>query len=946
MILNHHQENVVRHREGIICIDAGPGTGKTHTITHRYLQMIRDGIDPNDVLLLTFTDNAASEMRERVVDSLADEGLSMSAERMHISTFHSFCARLLRDGGGDATRCLGIDGVLSESFSIIADEGVEEAFVYRCLADFAKNDDGRHGRMLSLLDGAHEDLGKVIAKLLSKGVAPTIDGWFMDGEAALAGNREAMISMAKTMNAPGQGARGPVRSHLKERMFRSKRVFYDPPHVTSADKSLPWDMVISAIDEDRSEIGSFIHDLYLHMLRAALEGGALTFGMLIMLAFLKLAEDEEFRHRHQFKYVMVDEFQDTNELQFMLCLLLLRQPNLCVVGDWRQGIYGFRHATIDNLADFASRLHELVGRLRDQGIGGIPNFENVWPIRLLDSYRSSESLKNMAELTLLSPMKDDDENGMTQRLDGLRSLNTCDTRLDASTSISFLQYADRNEEMEGVLDTITGMMEAGMEILIKDEFRPLALGDIGVLCRKRSFALRLQELARKKGLPLEFDGGSELLNTPEAKILLAWLRVLVDPRDKRGWAPIMLRDGMPPSLVKDCLKGDIPEHLRCQRERLTRIRNGVAMLTAEVYRFEQIENANSMAMVDRVDKLYRDRSMGLPELVRLLDRNLRARTKYNIGADASQDVVRVQTIHGAKGLQYPVVILADCNKYCFPPKASDRSMLLFDDTIGLRCTKVLGEVNGLVYRFDSWRTRLSRQLTTKDMDEERRLLYVAVTRARQHLVVTCHDPAPLVGHLCPEGPISAVAIKRMMDIQPESDIGSPPLVLPPAHETMMLSPHDLMPEVHGDPGGRGKAFGLRIHQQAELLARGLDVESDLHEMEVLRKFLHRNQGMRLMPELDMSIDLDGILVSGRADLVLMGDEKMVVVDHKTDLTMANQEAYRVQMSVYLHALASATGLPVKAVLLYLSLGEERWIEPLTRAQLVTLAHGCVQNRGS
>lgn len=133
----------------------------------------------------------------------------------------------------------------------------------------------------------------------------------------------------------------------------------------------------------------FIRDVYFGYIRSSIADNRLTFGLVELFAFAILYSDRRSREMHTVDYMMVDEFQDTNELQLKICLLLLNKPNLCVVGDWKQGIYGFRFVSIENITQFEDRVDLFITELnRDDK--RIPfKMVGVKCIEFTENYRSS-----------------------------------------------------------------------------------------------------------------------------------------------------------------------------------------------------------------------------------------------------------------------------------------------------------------------------------------------------------------------------------------------------------------------------------------------------------------------------------------------------------------------------------------------------------------------------
>ena len=110
--------------------------------------------------------------------------------------------------------------------------------------------------------------------------------------------------------------------------------------------------------EKRTELYKFVHDVYYDYIKQSITDNRLTFNLVAILAFTVLYRQKNVRDRNSFRYLMVDEFQDTNANQLMISLMILKEPNLCVVGDWKQGIYGFRYVSIENITRFEEKTVE------------------------------------------------------------------------------------------------------------------------------------------------------------------------------------------------------------------------------------------------------------------------------------------------------------------------------------------------------------------------------------------------------------------------------------------------------------------------------------------------------------------------------------------------------------------------------------------------------------
>jgi len=176
---NDRQQELIDAIDGVHVVDAGAGTGKTFTITRRYANLLRqDDVEPEDILLITFTNNAAAEMKERVV---ANCEYSMSALRdAPINTFHSHCHELLLQNGFEAPRTLGIDDRITSSTRLLENEVIEADRFREFCSQFTEAHPEYHDFLRVIR--SQTSLLDLIKQLSAKGVFPTDDGWFRNGE--------------------------------------------------------------------------------------------------------------------------------------------------------------------------------------------------------------------------------------------------------------------------------------------------------------------------------------------------------------------------------------------------------------------------------------------------------------------------------------------------------------------------------------------------------------------------------------------------------------------------------------------------------------------------------------------------------------------------------------------------------------------------------------------
>ena len=169
-------------------------------------------------------------------------------------------------------------------------------------------------------------------------------------------------------------------------------LFADPPSS---------EMLDAAAYDDRTALIDMIHEIYYDYLHRCVIDGHLTFGVVATFAFVILYSDSRARESFRTRYLIVDEFQDTNTNQMMISLMLLKEPNLCVVGDWKQGIYGFRFVSIENMTRFEDRVKELTAFLNDDIERVSVRPAEILKFPLLENYRSSQLIIDRAYESLL-----------------------------------------------------------------------------------------------------------------------------------------------------------------------------------------------------------------------------------------------------------------------------------------------------------------------------------------------------------------------------------------------------------------------------------------------------------------------------------------------------------------------------------------------------------------
>ena len=933
---NDDQRDLIESTEGIYRVDAGAGTGKTFAVTRRYARIVeQDDVTPQDVLLVTFTRNAAAEMRTRIVDDCA-YGIA-DLDDAPIQTFHSLCLDLLREYGHDAPRHLGLQGRITGSTRVIEDELVEGALFREFLDRFA-DDHPDHADLLRVVDD-HDDLRKLLAELAAKGVFPTTEGWYRDGKRHLEGDLDVFRELFEDANQPQNG--GSKQSKLRAKLATYDDGLHHPDAPSKADlrgprgtKSVPDDVAERAFEQDRSSLVAFVHDLFHEYLAFALSRNYLTFGLLQAFAYVLLCEDHAVRESVAFEYVMIDEFQDSSAIQFELALLLAGTDNLCVVGDWKQSIYGFQYADIENIRSFGARLSTLADDLnRDAERVSWPT-DDVESIALRRNYRSTDSILDLSTEALSVPATSSED----VEFEPITPLKP-DTDRDDSV-IEAIQHEDEHEAVLTKIQAIVG----DDDYLVEDDdgdLREPGFGDIAVLTRTRDYGRELLSIAEQYGLPMAYEGGIELFHTDEAKLLLAWLRI-VEYDESRGWAVVLERAGYLLDEIDAILDSEhdasYPDALVTFRDELA----GMATLGGVARRvFERYGLAGPTAdqVLTTVKSAQDATTMTRGDLIRFVEQGIEGDATEEIDTGTGTDSVTVQTIHATKGLEHPIVILANMNQRRFPPHGGGSTTIRYDDPVGLRQREVYDpDAYDLPHVLDDWHTEVLRHCLPRGYDEERRLLYVAITRAERHLVFAAGaEPNTFVEEL----PVDIETLEPDVTEVAEPDSTQSTLamdVLPTAGPTGH-TPHTLMrtEPFENVEGGRGTEFGTQVHDFAEAYALGHPVDPSNDDERHVAAFLDDLDHEVIVEEdatLPLEVDDRRVTVSGVVDLLHVTPDRVEVVDYKTDRGRHGEDEYRKQLSVYAHvADAVYHSREVTASILYTETGECVTIDPLSREEL-------------
>ncbi len=425
--LNESQKNAVFSNSSALLVLAGAGTGKTRVITYRIARLIKDGCAARHILAVTFTNKAAREMRERLAQMLGEE----LANDLVVSTFHSFCARLLRKEG------------------------------YRIGL----------GKRFSILDAA-EQLAQITRVMKAHGFDPqTI-------------KPRQILSQISWWKNQGIRARHAAQIELK------------------------------AGDQHQRWVERAARDLYPHYQAHLKSLKTIDFDDMLLYA-VQLLNDEQTmlaQVRGGLKHILIDEYQDTNPIQSAL-VDLLNGPtqHLCVVGDDDQAIYGFRGSAIENILDFDQRHH------------------NAEVIRLEDNYRCSGHILDLANHVIAQ--------NVHRRGKRLRAAS------EKGQPVSLVRAQRGDDEGELVAQMIQHALF----------HRQTVPGEIAVLYRSNPQSRLFEEALRARDIPYRVIGGQEFFQRQHVKNVLAMMRLLIVPDDELAFRRIvnLPARGRGPKLVEE-----------------------------------------------------------------------------------------------------------------------------------------------------------------------------------------------------------------------------------------------------------------------------------------------------------------------------------------------------------------------------------------------------------
>jgi ATP-dependent exoDNAse (exonuclease V) beta subunit len=780
---------------GVVFVSAGAGTGKTTVLVERFVKAVcEDGIDVDSLLVITYTERAAGELRDRIRERLVDAGhpdLARELDAAWISTIHGFCHRLLRSHPFAA----GIDPrfrVLDDAQArVLQREAFEQALTEFC----ADGDEERLGLLATyglralrrMLTGVHETLraaGRPLALELG-------------GRIGLQERREQLGEAARLLAADeeaGETARATASRALEilgertlpERLLDLGELKVAGERAASYEEARRG-VEQAALDElaarDRDLLQALLERFGRSYEAAKERESALDFEDLQLAARDLLRDDPGVREREswRFRSIMVDEFQDTNRLQCEIVDLLAEGPDgkeLFFVGDEFQSIYRFRHADV-----------EVFRERRDQS-GGV--------LALTQNYRSRPEVLAAVNHLFSSEFGDDFQplaaaGRFPDPVFGAPvELLVTDKSSYADTSTHW-----RRAEARHIAARVRQLVDSG----------EASAGEIVLLFAAGTDAEHYEDELRKAGLQTYRATGRGYFGQQQVVDLLAYLRLLHNRYDDEALlsvlasplvglsndALVLLRRAAPkrPLFVpfERGLPGDISqEDLRLCRaflqryERLAAAANGLSLEQlcerivadhdydlAVLVQWDGRRRYANMRKLARLARSYEElRGRDIEGFVRFVrdQEAVGARELEAVAEEEDADAVRLLTIHSAKGLEFKVVIVADAGRDRNAP-SPDEILCLPDGRFGFRVADPATGSRRPAFEYEAVR-EAEREA---ERAERLRLYYVAMTRAIDRLIVSgAIDPSRAADQLTPIGWVLARLEARELDAADDAPV--------------------------------------------------------------------------------------------------------------------------------------------------------------------------------
>ena len=606
-LLNNEQYNAVVCTEGPVLVSAGAGSGKTRLLTYRIAYLITEcNVPAHKILAITFTNKAANEMKERI-EKIAPDG-----ELVTVSTFHSFCARMLRTYASFIPN-------YKENFTIYSDNDtsklMKDIFKEMNISDENIKDEFKHN-----------------------------------------------ISVIKNDNMS-------IEEYVK--IFK-----YD-----------------STIIEFERFYRTYQNEL--------IKNNAMDFDDLLINFYNLISTNQEVLDsiQNKYTYFSVDEFQDTNKIQYdIVKLLASKTRNILIVGDEDQSIYGWRGANIDNIFNFTK------------------DFPDAKIFKLEQNYRSTKKILDRANLIIKNNRNRLEKKLYTENEDG--------------TDVFYYQAMSESDEADFVIRSIIRMYESGVPY-----------HEMAILMRLNALSRTFEEKLLNYSIPHIMYNGFKFFERAEIKSVLAYLTAIVNPSDDISFARIInfpkrgigetsieklleisAKNKMPLKEVvmnyeNEILPTALKDKLKDLKTLFLDLQENIDKLGMYEFFTYMLEKTNVLKSFDLDNEQDYERYLNIGSLVNSVREYEEANQDATI-IDYLQSVtlssamdnddgkgVVIATVHGAKGLEFDTVYIVGCEEKIFPISRDDND----------------------------------------DIEEERRLMYVAITRAKKNLVITSSSSRYMYG---------------------------------------------------------------------------------------------------------------------------------------------------------------------------------------------------------
>jgi DNA helicase II / ATP-dependent DNA helicase PcrA len=691
--LNPQQRKAVDTIEGTVMVIAGPGTGKTQILAARIGKILLDtDVLPENILCLTYTDAGTIAMRKRLVQFIGAD-----AYKVNIYTFHAFCNDVIQD-----------NLQLFEKTSLDAVSELESIQLFKTLIDsFAKNHPLKRYRG----DVYYEinNLKNLFSAMKREGWSPEFINQKIEGYIADLPNREEYIAKRAIKDFKKGDVRTDKIEEEKEKMEKLK----------------------AAVNE---------FDNYQNQMR---KKNRYDFDDMINWVIKVFEENSNVLSNYQekFQYILVDEYQDTSGIQNRLVQLLINywdKPNVFVVGDDDQSIYRFQGANVENMLGFANAYTK-----------------DLLTVVLTNNYRSTQPILDISK-TLINK----NEERLVKKIEGLsKELISSNSLINQLTNKPvFFEYNSVKEEMAGITQQVFNLLQQKIEP-----------GKIAIIYKENKYGEELAKYFRLKGIPVYSKRSINILENAFVKKLVQLLRYLNAEHDIPYGGDEMLFEilhydfynippieiakltvevnnkrysGEPTSIrkllfdkankpAKDLFDTGINEQLKNVSKIIEQLIADVSNLTLQQLFANIIQHAGvlgyimkskeKIALMQLLSALFdfikeetgRNPLMELKGLIAIIDlmekENLPLPMIQVAGSDKG---VNLLTAHGSKGLEFEYVFFAGVNASSWEKKRKPGGGYKFPDTM------------------------FSSQPVSSDEEELRRLFYVALTRAEQHLYIS------------------------------------------------------------------------------------------------------------------------------------------------------------------------------------------------------------------